>query len=154
MARSTVRDEQLFDEIAGYPRAILAYVDETGYPVNIATAFEGDRERRVIKLTRPAGAVAPAPGSEVNVTFSHIRPYPGVGYDQRRYVSIWGEVVASNGAIEVRPVRSHGWDEERMSFFELCERSVPVAKRYMANLSAERGERVGPSLSLAWRFFL
>jgi 1,4-dihydroxy-2-naphthoate octaprenyltransferase len=93
-------------------------------------------------------------GTEVNVTFSHVRPYPGVGYDQRRYVSLWGRVSLSHGALELRPERSHGWDEERMSFFELCERSVPVAHEYMRKLGEERGEPVKTEMSLGWLFFL
>jgi 1,4-dihydroxy-2-naphthoate polyprenyltransferase len=154
MAHSTVRDDALLEDIAGYTHAIVAYKDDTGHPVSAATAFRGDAARGVIVLDAPTLPGAPAVGSEVNVTFSHIRPYPGVGYDQRRYVSVWGTVAKANGTLEVKPARTHGWDEERMSFFELCERSVPTAHRYMRKLSAERGEEVKPTMSLGWLFFL
>lgn len=152
MARSTVR--RLYEDVAGFAHAIVAFTDPQGYPVSVATNFTVDIEREVIALDTPALPHQPQPGTEVNVTFSHIRPYPGVGYDQRRYVSVWGTVAQANGTLEISPTRSHGWDEERMSFFELCERSVPTAHQYMRKLSIERGETVKPTMSLGWLFFL
>lgn len=154
MARSTVRDEALLEDVQDYSHAILAYTDGSGHPVNVATNFKTDPDRGVIVLDAPQIPEGPHVGAEVNVTFSHIRPYPGVGYDQRRYVSVWGTIAAADGTLEVTPSRTHGWDEERMSFFELCERSVPSAHEYMRKLSAERGEEVKPTLSLGWLFFL
>ena len=154
MARSTVREDALMEDVQDYTHAILAYTDGSGHPVNVAANFRTDMERGVIVLDAPNLPETPAAGAEVNVTFSHIRPYPGVGYDQRRYVSVWGTVAAANGTLEVTPSRTHGWDEDRMSFFELCERSVPSAHEYMRKLSAERGETVKPTMSLGWLFFL
>ena len=154
MALSTVREDALLEDVQDYSHAVLAYADSSGHPVNVAANFRTDTERGVIVLDAPQIPESPAPGTEVNVTFSHIRPYPGVGYDQRRYVSVWGTISAANGTLEVTPTRTHGWDEERMSFFELCERSVPAAHEYMRKLSAERGETVKPTLSLGWIFFL
>lgn len=152
MAKTTVRD--LFADVADYPHAIVAFIDPDGHPVSAATSFEVDAARNLIRLAAPGLPALPAAGAEVNVTFSHIRPYPGVGYDQRRYVSVWGPVVRANGTLEVTPERSHGWDEQRLSFFELCERSVPVAHAYLKQLSAERGTTVKPTMSLGWLFFL
>ncbi len=154
MARSTVRDESMLEDVSGFGHAILAYVDESGYPLNVAAQFTVDKSRRVIRLAKPSLPVAPRAGAEVNVTFSHIRPQPGVGYDQRRYISLWGRIEATDDTLEFTPQRSHGWDEDRMSFFELCERSVPVAHEYMRKLSIERGEVVKPQLSLGWLIFL
>ena len=154
MAKSTVRDDALAEDIADYSHAVLAYVDESGYPVNVATEFEADAERGTIRLRRPAVPSQPAPNTEVNVIFSHIRPREGVGYDERRYVSVWGTVTVVDGSLELQPRRTHGWDEERMSFFELCERSVPSAHVYMRKLSEEQGRPVKPSLSLGWLVFL
>ncbi len=154
MAESTVRHDALLEDVSGFSHAVLAFVDDTGYPVNVGTPFRADHERGAIVLERPAVPAQLHPGAEVNVTFSHVRPQPGVGYDQRRYISVWGRVTDVNGSISVRPERSHGWDEERMSFFELCERSVPVAHRYMEKLSRERGQRVRPTLSMGWLVFM
>ena len=154
MAESTVRTDALLDDIAEYSHAVLAYVDAEGYPVNVATEFEADVETGIIRLNRPAVPSEPPEDQEVNVTFSHIRPREGVGYDQRRYVSVWGRLRQANGSLELEPRRSHGWDEERMSFFELCERSVPSAHVYMRKLSEEQGHPVKPQLSLGWLIFL
>ncbi|MDQ4094829.1 MAG: prenyltransferase [Actinomycetota bacterium] len=154
MAKSTVRSDALIEDIAAYSHAVLAYVDERGYPVSVATDFETDEERGTIRLKQPAVPSDPPPDGEVNVIFSHIRPREGVGYDQRRYVSIWGTVTRVNGSLELQPQRTHGWDEERMSFFELCERSVPNAHVYLRKLSEEQGRPVKPSLSLGWLIFL
>ena len=152
MARSTVRD--LFADIAEYPHAILAFTDSTGHPLSTATSFAIDTERQVIRVQAPSTAEQPAAGAEVNVTFSHVRPYPGVGYDQRRYVTVWGLAVRVNGSLEITPARTHGWDEERLSFFELLERSVPVGRSYLERVSAARGEVVKPTMPLPWIIFL
>lgn len=152
MAGSTVKD--LFEDIADYSHAVIAYVGEDGYPMNVAAEFKPNPAKGTIELSRPSVPVEPVEGAQVNVTFSHIRPYPGVGYDQRRYVSVWGKLTKANGALEVTPERTHGWDEERMHFFELCERSVPSAHRYMQKLSEERGEPVKTKMSLGWLIFL
>ena len=154
MAESTVRSDALLEDIAGYSHAVLAYVDAEGYPVNVATEFETDAESGTIRLARPSVPSDPPRDAEVNVTFSHVRPREGVGYDQRRYVSVWGTITKANGSLELQPHRSHGWDEERMSFFELCERSVPSAHVYMRKLSEEQGRPVKPTLSLGWLIFL
>ena len=154
MATSTVRRDALVEDIADYSHAVLAYVDVNGYPVSVATGFEADAERGIIRLARPAVPTEIPQDAEVNVTFSHVRPREGVGYDQRRYVSIWGTITGRGDSIELQPRRSHGWDEERMSFFELCERSVPTARTYMRKVGEEQGREVKPSLSLGWLIFL
>ncbi|MDP9069340.1 MAG: prenyltransferase [Actinomycetota bacterium] len=152
MATSTVKD--LFDDISTFSHAVIAYVGDDGYPINVAADFRADAASGTIRLERPKVPVEPREGAEVNVTFSHVRPYPGVGYDQRRYVSVWGKVTKVNGSLEVKPERTHGWDEDRLHFFELCERSVPSAHRYMQKLSEERGEPVKTKMSLGWLIFL
>ena len=65
----------------------------------------------------PKEKAAPPLGREVNVVFSHIRPQPGMGYDERRYVSLWGTLSRTNGHLELKPERVQHWDEEEMSFF-------------------------------------
>jgi 1,4-dihydroxy-2-naphthoate octaprenyltransferase len=154
MARSTVREEAILEDVQDFTHAILAFIDEDGYPLNVATEFETDAASDAIRLKAPSMGPQPAEGSEVNVTFSHIRPYPGVGYDQRRYVSLWGAIQRDGDWFVIRPTRSHGWDEDRLHFFELCERSVPTGHEYMRKLSERRGEEVKPQLGLGWLIFL
>jgi 1,4-dihydroxy-2-naphthoate polyprenyltransferase len=135
-----------------FEHAVIAFVDADGYPLSVATGFRVD-ERGVVVLDAVAGdEVQPPEGEEVNVVFSHIRPQPGVGYDERRYVSLWGELRRSNGHLELTPEREQHWDEQEMSFFEFSERGVPQARRYFDQVSSETGRDVRPRLSLGWLF--
>jgi len=132
---------------------VIAFVDADGYPLSVATDFRTEPERGVVVLDGVAGdEVQPPEGELVNVVFSHIRPQPGVGYDQRRYVSLWGELLRSNGHLELSAERVQQWDEEEMSFFEFSERGVPQARRYFEQVSAETGREVRPRLSFGWLF--
>lgn len=153
MAISTATKSALFEDLAAFERAVLTYVGPDGYPVNVATSFAHGPEDS-IELVIPSTPNVPTEGTEASIIFSHIRPAPGVGYDQRRYVTVWGTVHHDGRTLRVTPERVHGWDEERMTFFELCERSVPTAHRYMRRLSAQRGEVIKPRLSTGWLFFL
>jgi 1,4-dihydroxy-2-naphthoate polyprenyltransferase len=154
MARSTVQEADVLAEIRQFSHAVLSFVDDHGYPLSVATGFGADEDRGTIRLDRPGLAEGPRDGATVGVVFSSVRPYPGVGYDQRRYINVVGTVTEANGSLHIHPTRVHGWDEERMSFFELCERSVPAGHRYMQKLSQERSTPVKPRLSLGWLFFL
>lgn len=135
-----------------FDHAVLVTVDADGYPLSVAVEFRHDPTEGMLRLARPATlAGALAAGAEVNVMLSHIRPRPGAGYDERRYVSIWGPVVAaSDGEVSVRIERSEHWDEATVPFPELCERAVPRARRYLAELSARLGHEVRPALAMPW----
>jgi 1,4-dihydroxy-2-naphthoate octaprenyltransferase len=133
---------------------VIVFVDDEGYPLSVATDFRADPERGVVTLRAVAGdEVQPPVGDQVNVVFSHIRPQPGIGYDERRYVSLWGKLEQS-GADELvlTPERELHWDEEEIPFFELSERAVPQARRYYEQVSAETGRDVRPKLSFGWLF--
>jgi len=137
----------------GYTHAVIAFVDEDGYPLSVATGFHVDADRGVVELDRVAGeGLTAATGQTVNVVFSHIRPQPGIGYDERRYVSLWGRLRPVEGRLELDPERVQHWDEEEMSFFEYSERGVPQAHRYMERVSRETGQPVKPKLSRGWLF--
>lgn len=152
-ASSPVRDA--LKRIERFERAVLAFRDSSGYPVNVATGFTVDLDRQILLLDQ-AGfpGEEPVDGDEVTVTFSHIRPRPGEGYDQRRYVSVRGSIRRENGGAAVVPVHAAGWDEEEVPFFEYCERNVARAHAYLGGLSRERGHLVRPRLTLWWKFFL
>jgi hypothetical protein len=61
-----------------FSHAVIVFVDENGYPLSVATDFEADAERGVVKLRAVAGEeVQPPHDEQVNVVFSHIRPQPG-----------------------------------------------------------------------------
>jgi 1,4-dihydroxy-2-naphthoate polyprenyltransferase len=137
-------------EAGGYDRAVLAYVDADGYPMEVSTGFrtEGD----LLLLNAPAGDVSPPDGTRVDVLFSHIRPVEGYGYDQRRYVSVWGTVRHGDGVLFVSPERAKGWDERDVPFFEYSERSVPQAHRYFRDLGRLQDREVRPKLAGFWLF--
>jgi 1,4-dihydroxy-2-naphthoate polyprenyltransferase len=133
-----------------FTHAVVTYLDEDERPMAVATSFRYDVERGVVGLD--AFQPAPAEGSDVNVVFSHIRPQPGSGYDERRYVQLWGPLRRSGTGYEVLPERTQGWDEEDLPFFEYAERGVPRAMRYMDALSRETGRSVRPRLAPGWLF--
>jgi 1,4-dihydroxy-2-naphthoate polyprenyltransferase len=141
--------------LAGLPdrfeHAVIAFVGPDGYPLSVAAGFRVEEGR--LLLDSVAGEeVEPPEGEPVNVVFSHIRPQPGVGYDERRYVSLWGPLRRSNGHLELAPERVQHWDEQEMSFFEYSERGVPQARRYFERISDEQGREIGPKLSFGWLF--
>ena len=139
--------------LSNYSDAVLVVPDEGGYPLSVATSFRvvnGTVEvtpaatgRSVIRDTKNARLVV-----------SHIRPYPGVGYDQRRYIDLSGALSVGAASWQFTPEAARGWDEQERSFPELCQRALPQARRYLAALSAERGRQIKPQMSAGWRFFL
>lgn len=135
-------------ESHGYRHAVLAYVGSDGFPVAVAGPFQVvGGGLRVGPLD---AATLPDDGQQVCVTFSHIRPRPGVGYDQRRYVNVWGAARTHEAAaaVAVLPDRAGGWDEKETPFVEYAERHVDAGLSYLDSHGAK------PRLSLGWRFFL
>ncbi|MEP6680244.1 MAG: UbiA family prenyltransferase [Chloroflexota bacterium] len=135
-----------------YPFVVVSWVDNDGYPLSVATDFHTDAARGAVILAEPAGdALAIPTDREINVIGSHIRPTPGAGYDERRYLQLWGRAAQpSDGQVAFTPTRAWGWDEAEMPFFEYSERSVPQSRRYLERLSAEAGRPIHPRLSLGW----
>ncbi|HVM25984.1 MAG TPA: prenyltransferase [Candidatus Limnocylindrales bacterium] len=133
------------ERLAGYPHVVVSWIDDAGYPTSVATGFEVDAEARTVTI---AATAEPIPTDrEINVLGSHIRPQPGVGYDQRRYLQLWGRL--RDGRV-LRPTRAWGWDENEVPFFEYSERSVPQSRKYLAQLSEEKGRPIRPRLSPFW----
>ena len=134
----------------GFSHAVLAFTDSDGYPVSVATRYVVDAERGVLLLDPPAGQeVTPPDGAEVNIIVSHIRPQD-IGYDERRYVQMWGKLEREGGRLAVRPTRSQSWDEKKVPFFQYSEVTVPQAHDYLEALGRERGRPVRPKLSFGW----
>ena len=145
-------DSDLFVKLSAYPHIVVSWIDDDGYPVQTPAGFRADAEKGEVRIGRTG---LPLPdGREVNVVASHIRPQPGTGYDQRRYISLWGRLHRDGEEMVLRPARVWGWDEAETPFFEYVERSNVQARRYMHALSVERGEEVKPRLSPVWTFLL
>ena len=136
--------------LATFPFALATWVTDDGYPVSAAVAAEIDLEAGSVRFEPPAGLEIPAEG-ELGLTGSHIRPQPGIGYDERRHVTVWGRAsFMDDGRVEVRPSAAWGWDESSIPFPEYVERQVGQSRRYLARLSDETGRLVRPRLSRGW----
>jgi 1,4-dihydroxy-2-naphthoate octaprenyltransferase len=131
--------------LATYPHVVVSWIDDDGYPTSVATSFETDPAAGTVALPSPVGMPIPT-DRELSIMGSHIHPQPGIGYDERRYLQLWGRF---DGAA-FTPVRAWGWDEAEVPFFEYSERSVPQSRRYLARLSEEKGRTIRPRLSPFW----
>ena len=134
-----------------YPFASIAWVDDDGFPLGAAADFEVDAANGRVLLRRPAGEALAVPADrEVSLIAGHIRPQPGIGYDERRYVELWGRVLSDGDRFVFTPQRAWGWDEAEMPFFEYSERTTPQARRYFEELTDEQGRPMRPRLALGW----
>jgi len=133
-----------------FSHAVVVTVGDDGYPMSVATSFRVAGDSIELEPFIPA----PPAESDVSVVFSHIRPQPGSGYDERRYVQFWGPLRPGEGGARhvFVPARAQAWDEQDMPFFEFSERGVPQARRYMDDLSERTGRRVRPRLPAGWLF--
>lgn len=145
MARLTAAEA--LERAGRYDQAILGWIGSDGYPVAVAAGFSVPGAG-VVEIDRLPAAVRPEAGQDVIVTFSHVRPRPGMGYDERRYVNVWGRVTPGAAGVRIPVERASGWDEQETPFFEYAERSVGAARGYMDELGAR------PRLSLGWTIFL
>ncbi|HEV3474463.1 MAG TPA: prenyltransferase [Actinomycetota bacterium] len=142
---------EVLREVKDFAHAVLAWIGADGYPVSVAVDHRVDPEAGVVVLSVPTGEAVRPPAGEVNVIVSHVRPQE-IGYDQRRYVQMWGRAEPANGELRFTPQRSHSWDESKMPFFEYSEVTVPQAHRYLEDLGREQGRRLRPRLSFGWLF--
>jgi len=133
------------ERLATFAHVVVSWIDDAGYPVSVAASFGAHPDAGTVSLDMPAGMPIPT-DRELSVLGSHIRPTPG-GYDQRRYLELWGRV---DGQGRFAPTRAWGWDEREVPFFEYSERSVPQSRRYLAKLSEEKGRPIRPRLSPFW----
>jgi 1,4-dihydroxy-2-naphthoate octaprenyltransferase len=137
-------------KLAGYPYAVLTWVDPTGYPVSVAVDAQVDEATGTATFESPAGLDVPD-GAKVSLTGSHIRPQPGYGYDERRHVTVWGRATRGDaGTLTLTASSAWGWDEAEVPFFEYSERSVRKSRTYFDALSRERGTPVRPRLSFGF----
>lgn len=153
MSATTV-DSGVLEQIEDrFERAVVSWVDADGYPLNAPARFEVDATCDRVTLHGLDGSTAPAERTHVLVTFSHVRPQPGIGYDERRYVNLRGTFSCSSEAPIVQVGSITGWDEERMPFFEYCERNTQRGLDYLKRLSETQGREVRAHLSPGWKLF-
>jgi len=135
-------------DLSQHSHVVVSWVDDDGYPVQTPAHFSVDAEKHVVRLA-PTGLPLPTDRA-VNVIGSHIRPQPGTGYDERRYVQVWGRLRREGHEMVLTPERSWGWNEDEIPFFEYAERSNMRGLAYMGALSRERGSEIKPKLSPLW----
>ena len=136
--------------LKAFPFALLTWVGRDGYPVSAAIDAKVDVERGLVAFDGIAGLDVPL-GDELSLTGSHIRPQPGIGYDERRHVTVWGHAGRDpHMGLKFVPTAAWGWDESSIPFPEYIERQVGQSQRYLARISTELGRVVRPRLSLGW----
>jgi 1,4-dihydroxy-2-naphthoate octaprenyltransferase len=136
--------------LTAFPFALLTWVDPDGYPMSAAIDAEIDLQAGRVTFDPPAGLDVPL-GAEISLTGSHIRPQPGIGYDERRHVTVWGHAGRDpRGRLAFVATAAWGWDEQSIPFPEYIERQVGQSRRYFARISAEAGRLIRPQLSLGW----
>jgi 1,4-dihydroxy-2-naphthoate octaprenyltransferase len=139
------------EKLATYPFHVLTWIGDDGYPISVAVEAAVEPAAGRATFAPPAGLTVPE-GREVSLTGSHIRPQPGYGYDERRHVTVWGDVetAAHAGTLTLRARDAWGWDEAEVPFFEYSERSIGQSRKYFDALSRERGTPVRPKLSFGF----
>jgi 1,4-dihydroxy-2-naphthoate octaprenyltransferase len=148
-----VRVDNALSKLGDYSHAVLVVPSDGGYPLSVATSFKViDGTVEVAPVSTGSSVIRDT--GNARLVFSHVRPYPGVGYDQRRYVELSGALSVNAPNWRFAPSAARGWDEQELSFPELVQRAIPQGRRYLAALSAERGHPVKPQMGLGWRFFL
>ncbi len=136
--------------LESFPFALLTWVGNDGYPISAAIEVDVDTDRGIIMFQQPAGLDVPL-GDEISMTGSHIRPQPGIGYDERRHVTVWGHAGRdASGRLRFIATAAWGWDEQTIPFPEYLERQVGQSRRYLERVSIEVGRVVRPRLSLGW----
>ena len=139
--------------LTAFPFALLTWVGPDGFPISASVTIDAiDPSAGTASFAAPAGLEVPT-DAEVSLTGSHIRPQPGVGYDERRHVTVWGRAAgAAAGRMTFRGETAWGWDEADIPFPEYLERTVGQSRRYLADVSRETGRSVRPQLSRGWLF--
>lgn len=140
--------------LAGFPFALVTWVGDDGFPMSAAVDADVDLKHQAVRFQPPAGLAVPTDG-ELALTGSHIRPQPGIGYDERRHVTVWGRAradAAGASVMTLEPTAAWGWDEQTIPFPEYVERQVGQSRRYLARVSAEHGRVVRPRLPAGWLF--
>ncbi|MEP6624850.1 MAG: prenyltransferase [Acidimicrobiia bacterium] len=145
---TTLTPTEAVRRAAGFSHVVVSFVDPDGYPTSVAAEFTTDPTASTITVGPVDASALPRTPSNLCLTVSHIRPQPGVGYDERRYVNLWGDGRIEGDTLTVTVEQASGWDEADVPFFEYAERGVPIAQKYFDDVGSK------PRLSRWWKFFL
>jgi 1,4-dihydroxy-2-naphthoate octaprenyltransferase len=130
--------------LATYERAVLSWVAEDSYPMNVEIPIDVRMAEKSIRFSEPAGFNIQA-GAVVAITGSRIATLLDGGFEGRKHVTVWGVAAAKPRArFAVSPVKTWIWDEDDLPLPAAYERDLPKARRYFDALSGERTEPVRP----------
>ncbi len=133
--------------LAAYRRAVLSWVAEDGYPMNVDVEIDVKPAEGMVRFGQPPGFRI-APGIPVAITGSHLRAIPEGGFDERSYVSVFGLASARpRGRFAVSPSRVWVWGEHDLPLPLSYDRRLAQARRYFEADSIARGVSTGPRLS-------
>ena len=133
--------------LAAYPRAVLSWIAEDGYPMNVDIEIEVKPAETTVRFDEPPGFHIAA-GTPVAITESHVRPLPEGGFDERRYVTVWGHVSARpRNRYAVMPHRVWAWGEDDQPLAAAYGRRLPQARRYFEAVSVGHSVAIRPRLS-------
>jgi 1,4-dihydroxy-2-naphthoate octaprenyltransferase len=133
--------------LAAYPRALISWIAEDGYPMNVDVEIEVRSAESVVRFDEPAGFHI-APGTTAAVTASHVRALPAGGFDERRHVTVWGQVSPRpRGRYAVTPNRVWAWGEDDMPLAESYGLRMAQARRYFEAVSVGRLVAIRPRMS-------
>ena len=142
-------------KLSEYPYCSVFWRDDEGAPLSVPVPrFAVDQAEGTVSFEAPTGEAVRVPTErEVGLISGHIRRQPGIGYDERRYVELWGRARTDGERVVFEPTDAWGWDEAELPFMEYSERAVEQAIRYFGGLSAQLGRPLRPRLQAGWLFF-
>ncbi len=120
--------------LANFPYAVITLVDHDGFPFSVATDYQISPEGEIL-LKKP-GSPPDIRGRKVGVLFNSITAVPTVGYNERRYMLVWGTTSEEHGMLKLNPERVSEWDEKILPFDQLCARAAPQGAKYLASVQA------------------
>ncbi len=120
--------------LANFPYAVITLVDHDGFPFSVATDYQISQKGEIL-LKKP-GSRPDLRGRKVGVLFNSITAVPTVGYNERRYMLIWGTTSEEQGMLKLNPERVSEWDEKILPFDQLCARAAPQGAKYLASVQA------------------
>ena len=120
--------------LANFPYAVVTLIDQDGFPFSVATDFRIGPKGEI--LFKKIGSRPDLQGRKVGVLFNIITAVTMVGYNERRYMLIWGTTSEQQGMLELNPERLSEWDEKILPFDQLCAKAAPQGTKYLASLQA------------------
>jgi hypothetical protein len=101
--------DEALRQLSRFPHAVLVTLDTRGYPLAVATQHRVEDSAVTLTPVR-TGFEAPRETQNAQLVFSHIRPLPGYGYDERTYIELTGSLTTGTDTWTFTPRKARGWD--------------------------------------------